>query len=257
MGRDVVDFFLFDMKKGYCDHFASAMAVMARSVKVPARVAVGYASGTLDGLLGEYVVRDEDAHAWVEVYFPGYGWVEFEPTPNQGRFDRWLGSEGSEDFGRQDTGRMDRRLGIHVDIEAAGKVVLGLLAVLALWGLWRLRGERIGRLPPRDFARASYALLCRHSERLGLGPEDWQTPLEYARLLSRSLEARAQLVPVFNRWPQWDEGELTRDVERLSTAYVRAFYSPHPVSEGEKEILDESWRRLRRRLLFMWLRRRK
>jgi transglutaminase-like putative cysteine protease len=254
-GQDVVDYFIFDMKKGYCDHLATAMVVMARSVGVPARYAVGYATGTLDFGLERYVVRDEDAHSWVEIYFPGYGWVEFEPSALRGRFDRWPGLGGGEALERQDLGGAGRTTNVQVDIEAIGRVVVGMAAVAALWTLWGLRGERIGGLPPRDFIRAAYERLCHHSERLGLGPKEWQTPMEYARLLSTSLETRAQLVPVLDRWPQWGEGELAQDVERLSDAYMQALYSPHPVSEGEKEILAESWQRLRRRMMFMRLRR--
>ena len=85
-GRDVVDYFLFDGQKGFCSHFASAMAVMLRSVGVPARVPAGYAMGSYDPNLNQYIVPASASHAWVEVYFPGYGWVEFEPTPAYGVF---------------------------------------------------------------------------------------------------------------------------------------------------------------------------
>src|SRR3970282_945411 len=80
--RALVDFFLFDPagQVGYCEYFASAMAVMARSLGLPSRVAVGYAPGERleDGV---YQYREKNAHAWAEVFFPGYGWQSFEaPT---------------------------------------------------------------------------------------------------------------------------------------------------------------------------------
>jgi len=85
-GRDPVDAFLFAREDGYCVHFASAMAVMLRTLDVPARFVVGYTPGeTVDG---EYVVRGLDAHAWTEVYFPGVGWVPFDPTPAGPREER-------------------------------------------------------------------------------------------------------------------------------------------------------------------------
>jgi transglutaminase-like putative cysteine protease len=79
--RDGVDYFLFDLRRGYCDYFASAMVVMLRTQGVPARLVSGYAGGTLNPKTGRYEVRQNIAHTWPEVYFPGYGWQRFEPTP--------------------------------------------------------------------------------------------------------------------------------------------------------------------------------
>ena len=78
---DGVDHFLFDQKQGYSEYFASAMAVLLRTVGVPARVAVGYTTGDLTDVPGIYAVADHNSHGWVEVYFPGYSWIPFEPTP--------------------------------------------------------------------------------------------------------------------------------------------------------------------------------
>ena len=80
---DGVDHFLFNQKRGYSEYFASAMVVLLRTVKVPARLAVGYTSGEETEVPGIYAVRDSNSHGWVEVYFPGYAWVPFEPTPGQ------------------------------------------------------------------------------------------------------------------------------------------------------------------------------
>jgi transglutaminase-like putative cysteine protease len=73
--------FLFFDKRGYCQQFSGAMALLLRMGGVPARVAVGFAPGSFDRHRKEYVVRDTDAHSWVEAYFPRYGWVPFDPTP--------------------------------------------------------------------------------------------------------------------------------------------------------------------------------
>jgi transglutaminase-like putative cysteine protease len=83
LDRDPVEWFLFDVKEGYCTYFATAMATMLRSLDIPARMAAGFSQGTYDAALGQYVVRERDAHTWVEVYFPGYGWIEFEPTSSE------------------------------------------------------------------------------------------------------------------------------------------------------------------------------
>jgi transglutaminase-like putative cysteine protease len=78
---DTVDYFLFVQKQGYCEHFASALVVMARSLGLPARLVTGYNSGVYNPLTSYFEVRSSDAHGWVEVYFPHHGWVPFDPTP--------------------------------------------------------------------------------------------------------------------------------------------------------------------------------
>ncbi len=79
--RYPLETFLFTTKRGYCQQFAGAMALLLRMGGIPARVATGFTSGTYDSATHSYVVSDIDAHAWVEVWFPHYGWVRFDPTP--------------------------------------------------------------------------------------------------------------------------------------------------------------------------------
>lgn len=80
-GVEPVDWFLFEQRAGYCDYFASSMVVMLRSQGIPARWVRGYAGGEFDTERGVYVVKENLAHTWPEVYFPGVGWERFEPTP--------------------------------------------------------------------------------------------------------------------------------------------------------------------------------
>lgn len=86
--QDPVDWVLFDYRQGYCNYYASAMIVMLRSLGIPARMAAGFAQGKFDPTRNAYVVTERDAHTWVEVYFPGYGWIEFEPTSAQAPLTR-------------------------------------------------------------------------------------------------------------------------------------------------------------------------
>ncbi|MEZ4665676.1 MAG: transglutaminase-like domain-containing protein [Thermomicrobiales bacterium] len=86
-GRDIVDYFLFESKVGRCDHFASSMAVMLRTLGVPTRIVTGLAPVPYNEEMRGFVYRGRNAHAWVEVYFPGYGWIPFEPTPTQQSID--------------------------------------------------------------------------------------------------------------------------------------------------------------------------
>jgi transglutaminase-like putative cysteine protease len=76
-----LDGFLFESKQGYCQQFSGAMALLLRMAGIPARVTTGFSTGATDTTTGEYVVRDFDAHSWVEVYYPDDGWITFDPTP--------------------------------------------------------------------------------------------------------------------------------------------------------------------------------
>jgi transglutaminase-like putative cysteine protease len=92
-GTDPLEWFLFDLKQGYCNYYATTEVLMLRAVGVPARMVVGFAQGEivegaqrpgeLEGGVQEYSITRKHTHAWPEVYFPGIGWVEFEPTVNQ------------------------------------------------------------------------------------------------------------------------------------------------------------------------------
>ncbi len=79
--RDPLANFLFERRQGHCEYFASAMAVMLRTLGIPARVVNGFRSDEFNDVTANYVVRAKDAHSWVEVYFPGHGWQTFDPTP--------------------------------------------------------------------------------------------------------------------------------------------------------------------------------
>jgi hypothetical protein len=111
--------FLFVRHAGHCEYFASALTVMLRAIGIPARYVTGFLPGEFNDLTGDYIVRESDAHTWVEVYFPSYGWITFDPTPpgsgkHGGPFDRltlywdWFQSAWSEwivnyDFSHQIT----------------------------------------------------------------------------------------------------------------------------------------------------------
>jgi transglutaminase-like putative cysteine protease len=79
---DALSSFLFDSKQGYCEYFATAMGDMLRAEGIPTRLVNGFGPGTYDNKIKQYVVKESDAHTWVEAFFPGYGWIPFEPTPD-------------------------------------------------------------------------------------------------------------------------------------------------------------------------------
>ena len=116
-GRATIDGFLFETKDGYCQHFSAAMAVLLRMGGVPARVATGFSPGGYSERKSAWIVRDTDAHSWVEVWFDDYGWVPFDPTPagtparsQIAALDRPLES-GTDDGESGDPGGSDARTG--------------------------------------------------------------------------------------------------------------------------------------------------
>ncbi len=149
-GLDVVSTFL-EVKSGYCVHFSSAMAAMARSLGIPARIAIGYQPGSLSASssiagVGRYSVDTHDLHSWTEIYFEGVGWVPFEPTPGRGFVPAYtrddaaavpLGESGAttpttaprpEDLGGQNS--QDALAGAASPAEEVGGILrLGLLLV--------------------------------------------------------------------------------------------------------------------------------
>jgi protein-glutamine gamma-glutamyltransferase len=91
--NDPLAYFLFTRRSGHCEYFAAAMTVMLRDVGIPARYVGGFLPGEYNDVGGDWIVRASDAHTWVEVFFPGYGWITFDPTPpgnghRAGFFDR-------------------------------------------------------------------------------------------------------------------------------------------------------------------------
>ena len=209
LGQDGVDYVLFESRAGYCDYYAAAMATMARGLGIPARVAVGYARGEYEPSGEVYRVRERDAHAWVEVYFPGYGWVEFEPTAAQPvinrpvpakegdlaepalpptpsardleRLSRLGEDEGLDAFDSSAaTGAVQRWLPGAILLVASALVVCAAMAGAAIYvvenrGLRSLRG-----------ARWAYARLVRLAKWLRVDLTAYQTPYEQAELLGEA-----------------------------------------------------------------------
>jgi hypothetical protein len=201
---DAVEYFLFEERRGYCEQFSSSLAVMARSLGIPARIATGYVPGEYNPFTGLYEVRASDAHAWVEVYFPGYGWSTFDPTPG---FDStpWQYREASNLQGGKALGFVARRTGEALApalgtagalargvarLDPASILVAGLLfggaSLLVLYSRRHLvrRGEPSAQRSVRvSDARlyARYGGIRDALDRAGVGRREEETPEEYAR----------------------------------------------------------------------------
>jgi transglutaminase-like putative cysteine protease len=267
--EDGVAWFLFDNpnKSGYCNYFASAMAVMARSLGIPARVVAGYTNGTLDAKSNQHVVRGKDAHAWTQIYFGGYGWINFEPSRSFATFTRPLpttsgtdatGAIGSAVGGLGDAGLKGKRPleldngdggsdGSTADMQGAelvrqrvgtalGGLILLLLFGSIIFGIWWQRLFRRYSLSAQLYGR-----VCVLASWAGIKLRPSQTPYEYMRDLATVTPKDSELI------------------ERLGDIYVRERWADpeseeHPRRKGELAELPGMWSRLQPRLFFYVLR---
>jgi len=239
-GADVADYLLFETRRGYCDYYATAMAVMLRAVGVPARYAAGFAMGQYDERRGAYAVTQRDSHAWVEVYFPGCGWIEFEPTPYRAAFARPADNRAPPTSAATPLPAA-MPWATHT---LAGAVLL--LAAAALGGLlcWALRALQVRRnADAARLAQQIYGEMLAAARRVGLEPAAGDTVLEFSDRLGRALEARGQ----------WARGAAA-EAQAIARAYVLARYGSAPPSASEAGTALIAWQRLRGRLrrLFWW-----
>lgn len=245
--RDMVDYFLFDLQQGYCDYYATAMVVLARAAGVPARLAVGYATGRYDAATGRYVVTEADAHSWPELYFPEYGWIAFEPTAAQPVSDRSPEAETPAPFSEgqaMSTGGERGFAGWYLGWTLAFLAGAALVAMSgATWIVvdgWRLR-----RLEPAAAITVLFGRLEKQSRGLAVTIRPGDTPLEFASALKRKMEEVAKS----SRWAS-SFNEAASEVAWLTQLYVRTLYSSHPPQRHDQIRAIKIWQRLRRRL---WL----
>nr|MDP9282675.1 transglutaminaseTgpA domain-containing protein [Chloroflexota bacterium] len=252
-GRDPVDYFLFDLKEDFCEYFASSMVVMLRELGVPARVVEGYTAGTLDPSTGKFVVKELDAHAWVEVYFPLYGWIEFEPTPSQApifRVDSEAISGGSPGGDSDPLGegraidRGDKDLLDNAPTEGEGfgsgvvqavqnfdprpvAALFGALMLLLLLAFVRFQLRFRGQ-PSVDSAWGKARLLASYA---GFAADPSQTAYEYATMLGEA-------VP-----------DAKSPIQDIAEARVRDRYTTVGATDEDVERAVSGWRKLARTLV--------
>ena len=254
-GRDPVDYFLFDLKADFCEYFASSMAVLLREVGVPARVVEGFTSGELD-ISNRYAVKELNAHAWVEAYFPQYGWIEFEPTPSELPIDRTdaaptsgttspggasgspdvkdrtgingrdvepdPGAGGSDDTPPSGIGTVSQPADPRPALGLVGLVILALVVILVRFEL-RFRG-----LPAIDSAWGKTRLLGAYA---GHAPRPSQTPYEYADAMGREIP------------------DVQEPLRTIAHARVQDRYAPGGATAAERDAAALAWRRIARVLI--------
>lgn len=192
---DLVDYFLFNVKMGYCDYYASSMVVLARAVGIPARLAIGYVGSKYDSEGDSFTITGDQAHSWVEIYFPEFGWVTFEPTAGRPAVERDDLGVPLPEFEQEivpaaETSRLN---GLRVVLQG----LMGLVALILLMGLIWLRAETffLRRMPVEKTFRVIYRRLLWLGERIGIGQGVSQTPLEFSDLVQSRLETWMQDYP--------------------------------------------------------------
>jgi transglutaminase-like putative cysteine protease len=242
-GTDGVDYFLFGLKKGYCTYFASAMTVLLRASGVASRIVMGYSlaelieqyapedimensGGVPQDLQDAFVVRN--GHSWSEVFFPGYGWIPFEPTPAYPLIAR-----GDFGYPPPDVEGVDDSAVKPAAIETDTPRSISLLGValgLALFGaiMWLVWRRLLGQVSEPRVAYARIGYLAALS---GAGPRENLTPQEYGRKL-------AAAVP-----------EMAAALDQIVYTYMRVSYSRHDLSSEDRSSIEKAWPRVRNQLL--------
>lgn len=262
-GVDAVDYFLFDVRAGYCDYYASAFVVMARTLGIPARLAAGYAQGTYASEVDAYRVLESDGHSWAEVFFPGYGWVEFEPTASQNAIDRptrpedQVGPEQQQLPGAANTTpppQKERNLEDLLDDATppeetvstppadararalAAAVVAAAVALVVGVTLWtrQRRGPQAALSP--EMVLSVYGRLMEWAQRLRIPLSPSHTPHERAAILGQAVPQGQPAIAV------------------ITDVYVQEQYSPYPVEAERVQEVATAWEGLRPLLRQAWLR---
>ena len=202
-GTDAVEFFCFSEQSGACGDFATAMVVLLRAAGVPSRFCTGYRYGELDSNSGKYVVLVSNRHAWAEVYFPGYGWVEFEATPGSSSPRGIVGVEAFTGSGTTEIWDPYMYLDQYMTSPTVSsssyqpsRVSLDTTSVALVWPFVFLgigipvavimyfiffRRKKTGDRRPSstEYESEVYAGMCELAGQVNLGPLPYQTPLEY------------------------------------------------------------------------------
>ncbi len=256
-GNEDVATWLLQTRKGYCTYYATTMTMMARLLGVPARIVNGFSFGHFDTQRKVWVVNGEDAHSWVQVYFPHFGWINFDPTPGFSLNNSTHPSKSGSTTPPSSTGHSGKHTpkpgsargtrpignptGTGEGFSAANQPpsLLLALSLLALFCSLCFLLFALGSYWWRNLYAGANAVagmfwrVCRIASWAGLPPREWQTPFEYSHALSQHLPQEAA------------------PMRRLTELFVRdRWAAPHETPyTAEEDDLGRLWPHLRHVLL--------
>jgi transglutaminase-like putative cysteine protease len=253
---DIADYFLFELQKGYCDYYATSMVVLARAAGLPARLVVGYVSGTYDFFNARYIVTEADAHAWVEVYFPEVGWIEFEPTGGRPPIDRLTDEDAyvwPEDFTFEPlVGSNSFRIS-RIDLWQWVLILGSSAVVITLFATTADTIVLFVNKTPAWMMTRLYHRLCQNARHIEAFIHDGDTPHEV-------LEAFTKRIDVIVREREVSTEFISASVDlagMLVDSYIKLWYSPRTeMPRAERWEVAWLWWNLRWRLWLAWLLRR-
>ncbi|MDP2731376.1 MAG: transglutaminase domain-containing protein [Dehalococcoidales bacterium] len=243
---DGVDYFLFNQEAGNCLNFASAMVTLLRADGVPARLHIGYRPGEWDEVSQSSIIRARNYHSWPAVYFPGYGWIEFESVPVGGRgeetdpasddylfdeeeWEQWLGTGGTLTDEEEEE---DDFIGGGLPIAASKtsplkRFFIWSLPLVAIGFMLWLFNRWLTRFSLPNYVSGMYGRLCFLASLIKLRPEPEQTPLEYGAKLASAFPQQAEAL------------------DTIVQAYVESRFSRRKKPGIYQRVqLQKSWRRL-------------
>jgi transglutaminase-like putative cysteine protease len=241
-GRDITDYFLFDLKKGYCTYHSTAMVVMLRSIGIPARWVKGFRTGSFDQQSGVYEVNMTDAHAWTEAYFADYGWVPFEPTasfampgalpsPNQPvsvpqPVSKTEAKKESPDKPLEDSSPEEIINRPDEGIPWGTVIPLCFILSVGLTGLYLWKKKNVLSLGTGSKMRDIYFSFIKLLSTKGYPKDAAQTPMEYAGILTSAFP-----------------GEY-KEILCITNGYTKDKYDVEKLSAAEVEVIQNTWKSL-------------
>ncbi len=266
--EDFVDRFLFEIQEGYCDYYSTAMAVMVRSLGLPARWVKGFKSGSqeleemylgmgmpqeildqLESGEGNYIVRNADAHSWVEVFFPGYGWLPFEPTSGMS-MPTFAGEQEAipavSSVFEEGQGNVDAESGgLQWLISPISAVVGGALVLIALVVFLLRTGMLRGRVKLGWLNR-----LFRGSADHSMNQQALHEFGRILKLFRRKGYERGSHETIRESFSRWAEGNmwLKKDLDLLVRIQEKAKYSPYSITSEDLSSIFTAKKRLKEEL---------
>jgi len=249
LDRDITDYFLFGAQRGYCDYYATAMVVLSRAAGVPARLVTGYVGGHYDENLDAFLVTANLAHTWVEVYFPDYGWIIFEPTGGIAEIDRPEEPIPvfDQDYATAFDPLVPDKPGLRVNwFMVIITLLLGVPGVVFI-SFW-VDEQILKRLPGQKILTRIYRRIYRYAHWIGHKSKPGNTPYEFVAKLTRILN-------------QYGKGSKEADwilvaadqLREITRVYYLAIYSQEKEIRLNPTEMALIYRTLRTRLWYLWI----